>query len=535
MLVSVNYEVIGRSFFGHATIWVTEVSTYLVVIITFIGAAFVASRDGNVRVDLVLKLFSEQRQIEIKNSLTWIAIFVALVALWKVTGFWKENFDSGARSWSLLNTPLWIPQLSAVIGLAALVLAMTFNETAKFGVFAALPVLAAMVLAMIDGTGLLSFGLSPSTSILCLGVLTIISAGLAGGVRALIVVGIVVIPVVILFILTNDAGLSVKSMALIAVLFFLLFSGLPVVFCLFAIGIFAMIFWLPPVTLNYIGERSWEAVNTFEFAAIPMFVLMGSILVRSNASSEMFEAARLGMGRIRGSLAHASIFASGIFAAVSGSSIATAATMGRVAGPEMIRAGYKPELAYGVLAAGGTLGILIPPSIAMIVYGPLADIPASLIRDTVAPLISSEQLWWSGGAGLCSTVANYMRFARMLLNGGSLDSTQILRPETLALMCQDYLPENVGYGTYTAALGITAPWPENGLGFGLGFAVGTQVTEHLPGGIGEVLWPGVSGANFWVDPENDLIVVFLTHAPDHRATHRIELRNAIYAGLKEET
>lgn len=164
-----------------------------------------------------------------------------------------------------------------------------------------------------------------------------------------------------------------------------------------------------------------------------------------------------------------------------------------------------------------------------------ADIPASLIRDTVAPLISSEQTWWSGGAGLCSTVANYMRFARMLLNGGSLDSTQILRPETLALMCQDYLPENVGYGTYTAALGITAPWPENGLGFGLGFAVRTEVTEHLPGGIGEVLWPGVSGANFWVDPENDLIVVFLTHAPDHRATHRIELRNAIYAGLKEET
>lgn len=377
MLVSVNYEVIGRSFFGHATIWVTEISTYLVVIITFIGAAFVASRDGNVRVDLVLKLFSEQRQIEIKNSLTWIAIFVALVALWKVTGFWKENFDSGARSWSLLNTPLWIPQLSAVIGLAALVLAMTFNDPAKFGVFAALPVLAAMVLAMIDGTGLLPFGLSPSTSILCLGVLTIISAGLAGGVRALIVVGIVVIPVVLLFILTNDAGLSVKSMALIAVLFFLLFSGLPVVFCLFAIGIFAMIFWLPPVTLNYIGERSWEAVNTFEFAAIPMFVLMGSILVRSNASSEMFEAARLGMGRIRGSLAHASIFASGIFAAVSGSSIATAATMGRVAGPEMIRAGYKPELAYGVLAAGGTLGILIPPSIAMIVYGPLAGVPVT--------------------------------------------------------------------------------------------------------------------------------------------------------------
>jgi tripartite ATP-independent transporter DctM subunit len=108
-----------------------------------------------------------------------------------------------------------------------------------------------------------------------------------------------------------------------------------------------------------------------------MFVLMGAILVRSNASTEMFTAARMGMGRLRGNLAHASILASGIFAAVSGSSLATAATMGRVAGPEMMREGYRPELAFGVLAAGGTLGILIPPSIAMIVYGPMAGVPVT--------------------------------------------------------------------------------------------------------------------------------------------------------------
>ena len=106
-----------------------------------------------------------------------------------------------------------------------------------------------------------------------------------------------------------------------------------------------------------------------------MFVLMGAVLVRSNASTEMFASARLCMGRLKGGLAHASILASGVFAAVSGSSIATAATMGRVAGPEMLKEGYRPELTYGVLAAGGTLGILIPPSIAMIVYGPMAGVP----------------------------------------------------------------------------------------------------------------------------------------------------------------
>ncbi|MEH6405133.1 MAG: TRAP transporter large permease subunit [Sneathiella sp.] len=377
MFVSVNFEVIGRTFFDHATIWVTEVTTYLVVVITFIGAAFVAIRDENVRVDLVLNFFSTANQSVIKNSLAWIAVFVTLVSLWKVTGFWAENFHSGARSWSLLNTPLWIPQLSAVVGLTGLVLALIFNVPAKSGIGSYLPIFAALIFSLLEGAGLVSLGLTPVQSLSCIGILTLVSAGLAGGIPTLTIICGVIIPVALLFFATESAALSIKSVGLIGVLFFLLFSGLPVVFSLLAIGVFAMIFWLPPVTLNYIGERAWEAVNTFELAAIPMFVLMGAILVRSNASTEMFGAARVGIGRIRGSLAHASIMASGIFAAVSGSSLATAATMGRVAGPEMMREGYKPELAYGVLAAGGTLGILIPPSIAMIVYGPLAGVPVT--------------------------------------------------------------------------------------------------------------------------------------------------------------
>ncbi|MES0885178.1 serine hydrolase domain-containing protein [Roseibium sp. SCP14] len=161
----------------------------------------------------------------------------------------------------------------------------------------------------------------------------------------------------------------------------------------------------------------------------------------------------------------------------------------------------------------------------------IADIPASPVRDTLAPLMTTDQSWWSGGSGLCSTVSDYMRFARMLKNGGHLDGITLLRPETLALMLRNHLPENVRYGSYTPALGITAPWPDNGLGFGLGFAVRTKRLDHLPGGAGEFLWPGISGANFWVDPENELIVVFMTHAPDHRTVHRIGLRNAVYAGL----
>jgi len=156
----------------------------------------------------------------------------------------------------------------------------------------------------------------------------------------------------------------------------------------------------------------------------------------------------------------------------------------------------------------------------------VAQIPDSPIRDTLMPIMAPEQTWWSGGAGLFSTVPDYLRFARMLIHGGELIST-----ETLALMRQDHLPSDVAYGAYTEKLGITAPWAKNGLGFGLGFAVRTAERPGLPGGVGEFFWAGVSGANFWVDPKNELIAVFLTHAPDHRCEHRIGFRNAVYAGL----
>lgn len=276
-----------------------------------------------------------------------------------------------------MNTPLWIPQSAAVAGLAGLVLALAFSEDARSNGPALLSVIAALVFAALEATDFLPLNPSPLQSVVCLGLLTALGAALSGGGPTLVVSGLILVPVTSLFVLSENADLALKSTSLIGILFFLLFTGLPVVFSLLSIGIFAMMFWLPPVSLNTIGERTWEAVNTFELAAIPMFVLMGAVLVRSNASSEMFTAARTGMGRLRGSLAHASILASGIFAAVSGSSLATAATMGRVAGPEMMREGYRPELAYGVLAAGGTLGILIPPSIAMIVYGPMAGVPVT--------------------------------------------------------------------------------------------------------------------------------------------------------------
>lgn len=157
----------------------------------------------------------------------------------------------------------------------------------------------------------------------------------------------------------------------------------------------------------------------------------------------------------------------------------------------------------------------------------VAPISDSSLQNTLMPILSPDQTWCSGGAGLFSTVPDYLRFARMFLEGGEL-----LSAETLALIRNNHLPSDLTYGGYTEKLGITAPWPRNGLGFGLGVAVRTTETHDIPGGLGEVFWPGVSGANFWIDPKNELIAVFLTHAPEHRGEHRTGLRNAVYTGLK---
>ncbi len=383
MLVSVNIEVVGRSFFGHATIWVTEVSTYLVVAMTFLGAAHAARRDAHIRVDLVLDRLPPEFARHMRQATIWIAVLVTLVALWKVSAFVAENFSSGARSWSLLNMPLWIPQGAAVAGLTGLTLVLLFapgtrpESPGPPSAAAVAPALAALAVVLLHGLGLMPWVMDSHAAIAAIAALVAMSAFMASGAAAFVLSLAVTGVVALLFSATSGASLPVQAAVLTGVLFLLLLGGLPVVFSLLGIGIAAMVFWLPAVSLDYIGERAWGAVNTFELAAIPMFVLMGAILVRSNASAQMFRAARVGLGRVPGGLAHASILASGIFAAVSGSSLATAATMGRVAGPEMMTEGYRPQLAYGVLAAGGTLGILIPPSIAMIVYGPLAGVPVT--------------------------------------------------------------------------------------------------------------------------------------------------------------
>jgi tripartite ATP-independent transporter DctM subunit len=146
----------------------------------------------------------------------------------------------------------------------------------------------------------------------------------------------------------------------------------------------------------------WDSNNSWELAALPMFIWMGEILFRTKLSEEMFEGLAPWLNRVPGRLMHTTILGCGIFGSVSGSSAATCATIAKVALPELKKRGYDENLALGSLATAGTLGILIPPSITMVVYAVAAD--ASIIRIFLAGFIPGFILmalfsgyigWWS--------------------------------------------------------------------------------------------------------------------------------------------
>ena len=146
----------------------------------------------------------------------------------------------------------------------------------------------------------------------------------------------------------------------------------------------------------------WETTTSWELAALPLFIWMGEILYRTKLSEQMFDGLSPWLSRVPGRLMHTTVLGCGIFGSVSGSSAATCATIAKVALPELERRGYDRNIALGSLAAAGGLGILIPPSITMVVYAVAAD--ASVIRLFLAGflpgfllinLFSAYIMWWS--------------------------------------------------------------------------------------------------------------------------------------------
>lgn len=159
-----------------------------------------------------------------------------------------------------------------------------------------------------------------------------------------------------------------------AVLLGIAFLGFPLGFSMMMVGFvgFAMLRGWDPA-FEMVGQQIIDLSLSYGFSVLPLFVLMGVFVYRANLSNDLYDAANAWMGHFRGGLAMATVTACAGFAAVSGSSVATAATMAKVSIPPMRRYRYADSLAAGSVAAGGTMGILIPPSAAMVIYGILTE------------------------------------------------------------------------------------------------------------------------------------------------------------------
>jgi tripartite ATP-independent transporter DctM subunit len=154
---------------------------------------------------------------------------------------------------------------------------------------------------------------------------------------------------------------------LVALVF--LFSGMPIAFALGVSALVPMFLFMDAYQISMVAETVYEGVNDFSLLSIPLFIFMGMIAAISRAGGDLYESFHRWLYKVPGGLGIGNIAACAVFAALTGSSPATAAAIGTMGIPEMRKRGYSNGLATGIITAGGTLGILIPPSVTMIIYG----------------------------------------------------------------------------------------------------------------------------------------------------------------------
>ncbi len=209
-----------------------------------------------------------------------------------------------------------------------------------------------------------------------------------------------------------------------------LFSGIPIAFALGGVATLFMLAFMPAASLDTVAQNVYEEVASITLLTIPLFILKGAAIGKSRAGKDLYDALHTWLHRVPGGLGVAVVLACGLFAAMAGSSPATCSAIGSSGIPEMRRRGYSPGFAAGLVAAGGTLGILLPPSIVLILYAVASE--QSLGRLFLAGL--------GPGVLLVALFATYVVFAwrrewraatRVAASGGA--RSEILRSDTYSM------------------------------------------------------------------------------------------------------
>ena len=265
-------------------------------------------------------------------------------------------------------------------------------------------------------------------------------------------------------------------LALLGLLLVLLYLGLPIFAALFLLPLGVL--WATQGTIATLGEMVFGQLNAYLLIAIPLFMLMAHVMVRSRVVDDLYAVAFAACHRLRGGIAVATVAACTVFAAISGSSVATALTVGKIAIPQMLRYGISRKGAFGVVAGGGTLGILIPPSAPMVLYG--------YVTETSVPKLFAAGLF--PGLMMAAIFASYV----MITEGRT--RMPEARPDAP-------LPEvpALGPALRKAAWGLTLPpFVLGGIYFGVFTATEAAGTGALYAlAIALLVYRGISMAALW--------------------------------------
>jgi C4-dicarboxylate transporter DctM subunit len=383
--VALTLEILGRKFFNTSFKGIDELGGFVLAISAAIGASYAMAQRSHTRVDVFLVRFPRAVQ-RVLNTLAMVLFAgFASFAAWRGSIVLRDTLEYGSTATNL-EQPLWIPQtlwLAGLVLLAAVSLAYAFHAGAAAG------------------------DASPRTQ--CL-VWPDQRPGRAGGRTGRVAspqhratAGSPIRPAM--------SDISLQAVALgFALLIVLMSLGLHVAFVMFILSLVGAVVYLGlPAALEY-GTQYWSANNNFVLVSVPLFILLGELLVRGGFTDKMYSSLSDWLSPLPGGLLHSNIGASALFAAVSGSSVATAATIGTVALPAFRQRGYNTRLVLGTIAAGATLGILIPPSINMIIYGAMTNtsvgklyaagvLPGLLLTAMFMAIIVIACLWKPAYAG----------------------------------------------------------------------------------------------------------------------------------------
>lgn len=318
------YSVLARYIFHWSLDWSDEIAVYGIIWAVFFGISSLIKTDEHVRVDLFIRKLSPKRQNIIHLYHTILCLAFVIVLAWGGYLMVKKAFLTGITSESHLKFKIYLPFLIMPIG----------------GIL--------LIIRIIERIYNLIKELKGEEAW-----------------KDPLIAGLVGLSLILLYILTTKIEVTI---ALLVILLAMLFLGMPIAFSLGIASLSCLLFF-NMIKLDGIAPKMFWSVNKFVLIAIPYFIVAGNLMMKGGLARPLLELGYALLKRIDGGLAIAVMFAAVIFSCISGVSAALAATLGIIAIPWMIEKGYPKRFCMGLIGAGGTLDILIPPSTILILYG----------------------------------------------------------------------------------------------------------------------------------------------------------------------